>query len=781
MVTKKKTPSRGKQSSGRKKKAQNAGGLRRWFPVLVKLGVVGLILLAAYSVYLDAVVTQKFEGKKWAIPAQVYSRPLELYEGQLLNPNELQAQLRRQGYQAVRDVRRPGTFARSGNRFTIYSRGFHFPDGAEPSRYASVVFSGNEVVSLRGKAAENIPLLRLDPQLIGGIYPSTFEDRILIRESQAPKHLTKALLAIEDKNFYDHWGISPSSIARAFLVNLRAGGVVQGGSTLTQQLVKNFYLSNERTLTRKINEAIMSVLLDFHYSKDDILETYLNEVYLGQHGRRAIHGFGLASHFYFAQPIQELSTARVALLVGLVKGPSYYDPRRFPERAKERRNLVLDVMADEGVVSRSEAERSKKLPLGVVTREQLNTSAYPAYIDMVKKQLREDYDERDLTSEGLRIFTNMDPIIQRFAQASMTDTVDQLEKDNPDLQGAMVVTSAQTGDLLAVVGDKNPGYVGFNRALDARRPVGSLLKPAIYLTGLEQPSRYTLTTPVNDSPIQVDDGQGGLWKPANYDSKSRGIVPLQEALSRSYNQAAIQTGMALGLNNVLNTIERLGIEKNLPPYPSVMLGAASLSLMDVASMYQTIASGGFRMPLRAIDAVVDARGQPLRRYSLSVERAFDSAPMELLRHAMGQVMREGTGRRAYWSISQDIQLAGKSGTTNDLRDSWFAGFTGNLMAVAWLGNDDNSPTNLTGSSGALRVWTRLMQQVPIKSVQPLNSEQIEYVWTKPAENVRTGKRCEGAVKVPYIKGSEPEDYQGCGRTVIEPAKTLFDSIKSWFE
>ncbi|WP_062263989.1 penicillin-binding protein 1B [Endozoicomonas arenosclerae] len=780
MVTKKKTPSRGK-SSRRKKKAPKAGGLKRWFLILVKLGVCGLIVLAAYTVYLDAVVTKKFEGKKWAIPAQVYARPLELYEGQLLNPDELQAQLRRQGYQAVRDVKRPGTFARTGSRFIIYSRGFHFPDGAEPSRYASVVFSENEVTSLKGKNAESLPLLRLDPQPVGGIYPSTFEDRILIRESQAPKALTKALLAIEDKNFYEHWGISPSSIARAFLVNLRAGGVVQGGSTLTQQLVKNFYLSNDRTLSRKVNEAIMSVLLDFHYSKEEILETYLNEVYLGQHGRRAIHGFGLASHFYFAQPIQELSLARVALLVALVKGPSYYDPRRFPERAKERRNLVLDVMADEGIVPRSEAERSKKLPLGVVTREQLNTSAYPAYIDMVKKQLREDYDERDLTSEGLRIFTNMDPIIQRFAQKSMTSTVGQLEKDNPELQGAMVVTSAQTGDLLAVVGDKNPGYVGFNRAVDARRPVGSLLKPAIYLTALEQPARFSLTTPVNDSPIQVDDGQGGLWEPSNYDGKSRGMVPLQEALAKSYNQAAIQTGMALGLDNVLKTVESLGVERKLPHYPSVMLGAASLSPMDIASMYQTIASGGYKMPLRAIDAVVDAQGQPLKRYSISVERAFDAAPMELLRHAMGQVMREGTGRRAYWSISQDIQLAGKSGTTNDSRDSWFAGFSGNLMAVTWLGNDDNSPTSLTGSSGALRVWTRFMQQVPIKSVQPLNSEQVEYVWVKPAANLRTGRSCEGAVRVPYIKGSEPVEYQGCGRTVSEPVKTLFDSIKSWFD
>ena len=750
-------------------------------PFLLKLGLSGFVLLLAYSAYLDSVVTQKFEGKKWAVPAQVYARPLELYEGRLLNPGELQAQLKRQGYQAVRTASRPGTFSRSGNTFVIYSRAFHFPDGAEVSRKARIVFAGNEVVSLNNIDGSVLPLLRLDPQPVGGIYPSTYEDRILIRSSQAPKYLTKALTAIEDQRFYDHWGVSPTSIARAFVVNIMAGGVVQGGSTLTQQLVKNFYLTNERTLTRKVNEAIMSVLLEIHYSKDEILETYLNEVYLGQHGRRAIHGFGLASQFYFAQPLKELSLAKTALLVGIVKGPSYYNPRRFPERALERRNLVLDVLAAEGIVPQAEVDRSKRLPLGVVTKEQVNTSAFPAYIDMVKKQLREDYAEKDLTSEGLRIFTNMDPIIQRYAQKSMSETVGILEKSNPDLQGAMVVTSAQTGDLLAVVGDKRPGYVGFNRAIEAQRQVGSLLKPAVYLTALEQPVRFTLTTPVKDSPIRINDGKGGYWEPQNYDGKSRGDVPLQKALAHSYNQAATQTGMALGVSNVLKTLRRLGIDKPLPEYPSVLLGAVSLSPMDIASMYQTIASGGFRVPIRAIEAVVDSQGQPLKRYNISVKKAFDPAPVELLRNAMGQAMREGTGRRAYWSIDKKIQLAGKTGTTNDSRDSWFAGFTGNLLAVTWLGNDDNSPTSLTGSSGALRVWTKLMQQIPVSSVKSLNSSRIEYVWVKPATHKQADASCEGAVQVPYIIGSAPQEYDDCTSPAKAKARTFFESIRTWFE
>ncbi len=769
----KKTVRKPKKVSVRKKKPAI-----RWKSLILKLITTGIVLLIAVAIYLDAIVIRQFEGKKWAIPAKVYARSVELYDGKMLTAEQLQTQLKRQGYQAVRQVSRPGTFSRTGDRFTIYSRGFHFPDGAESSRLANVQFSGQQVASVKDRRDAVLPLLRLDPQPIGGIYPSSYEDRLLIRLDQTPKYLLPALLAIEDRNYYEHYGVSPGSIARAMVVNFKAGGVVQGGSTLTQQLVKNFYLSNERSFIRKGKEAIMALLLEFHYSKDEILETYLNEVYLGQQGRRAIHGFGLASQFYFAQPIQELNLARTALLVAIVKGPSYYGPRRYSERALERRNLVLDVLADQGVVPRVEAERSKKLPLGIVSREQVKTNAFPAYIDLVKKQLRQDYDDSDLTSEGLRIFTNLDPIIQRQAQSSLSRTVDILDKAG-QLQGAMVVTSAQTGDLLALVGDRNPGFDGFNRAVEARRPVGSLLKPAIYLTALEHPDRFTLTTPVNDSSVKISDGKGGFWEPKNYSKKSHGPVPLYLALSKSYNQAAANTGMAVGLRNVIQTAERLGISSSMPSYPSVLLGAVSLAPIEIANMYQTIASAGFRMPIRAIDAVVDARGQSLKRYSLSVEQVVDAAPMELLRYSMIHTMKEGTGRRAYQSIDKSIRLAGKSGTTNDLRDSWFAGFSGNLMTVVWLGKDDNSPTTLTGSSGALRVWSRFMSAMPLQSIKSVRSDQLEYQWVDPAANKRSHQYCSGAEELPYIKGSIPGEYGGCQSEGGKPS--LIDKIRDWFQ
>ena len=784
-----KTVSNSKKRSSRKKKKQSV----RWKSLfgaffgrlfgtwLLKFCLTGVALVAAFSVYLDAVVTRQFEGKKWAIPAKVYARPVELYQGKLMAPSELQSQLKRQGYQPVRTVSRPGTFSREDNSFVIHSRGFHFPDGSETPVFARIGFSGDQVSSLTGREEQNIPLIRLDPQPIGGIYPASYEDRLLIRTSQAPKYLIPGLLAIEDRDFYDHYGISFSSIGRALVVNLKAGGVVQGGSTITQQLVKNFFLSNERTLSRKIQEAIMAFLLELHYSKDEILETYLNEVYLGQHGRRAIHGFGMASQFYFARPIQELNLAQTALMVAIVKGPSYYDPRRFPQRALTRRNLVLDVLAEQGLVPVTEAERSKKLPLGVVTREQVSTSDFPAYIDLVKRQLRHYYNETDLTNEGLRIFTNLDPILQRKAQESLTGTLDTFldeEDKDKELQGAMVVTSAQTGDLLAMVGDRNPGYAGFNRAIEAYRPVGSLLKPAVYLTALERPHRYTLTTPVNDSSVPISNGKGGFWEPQNYDRKSRGQVPMYEALAKSYNQATANLGMELGLNSVLKTLQKLGIEQKLPAYPSVLLGAVPLAPIDIANMYQTIASGGYRMPIRAIDAVVDSQGRPLRRYSLSVEQVVDPEPMELLRHSLSIAMTEGTGRRAYQSVSPTITLGGKTGTTNDQRDSWFAGYSGNIMAVTWLGYDDNSPTRFTGSSGALRVWSQFMGSVPISSAAPLNSNNLEYVWVDPLSNSRSQDFCEGARQFPYIRGSVPSEYGGC--EPVEDA-SMMDKIRAWFQ
>jgi penicillin-binding protein 1B len=590
--------------------------------------------------------------------------------------------------------------------------------------------------------------------------------------------LIQALIAVEDRHFYSHLGVSPRGIARAMWTNLRAGQVVQGGSTLTQQLVKNYFLTSERSLGRKLMEAPMAMLLELHYSKQEILEAYLNEVYLGQAGSRAIHGFGLASRYYFGRPLESLSVEQLALLAGLVKGPSYYDPRRHPERAKQRRDLVLNLLQQQQLLSRQQLAQATASALGVVPKSSLTKGAFPAYLDLVKRQLRKDYRPDDLSSEGLQIFTSLDPIVQKQAETSLAQVVDQLQKRHGEklvkLQGAVVVGHSQTGEVVALVGDRQPRYQGFNRALDAVRPIGSLVKPAVYLSALEQPQRYTLISPIDDEPIEIQNPDGSAWVPRNYDRQTHGRVPLHRALSHSYNLAAAQLGMEQGMPKIVETLERLGVKREVKPYPSTLLGSLSLSPFEVAQIYQTIAANGFDTPLRAIRSVLTAQGQLLSRYPFELQQQFDPAPVHLLQYALQETAREGTAKSLYRRFPASLNLAGKTGTTNDQRDSWFAGFSDDFLAVVWLGHDNNQPTPLTGSSGALPVWSELMARLRPQPYQAVAPAQISYHWVDSEQGVRTEQGCDNARLIPFINGSEPQQFRGCG------LKAPLQRAKSWF-
>uniref|UniRef100_UPI00260D28D8 transglycosylase domain-containing protein n=1 Tax=Pseudomonas sp. TaxID=306 RepID=UPI00260D28D8 len=382
-----------------------AGGLRPWLGWAIKLSLVGLVVLAGFAIYLDAIVQEKFSGKRWTIPAKVYARPLELFVGQKLSQVDFLTELDALGYRREAVANGPGAAAVSGTTVDLNTRGFQFYEGTDPAQQVRVRFAGNTVAALSAPNGSKLSVARLEPLMIGGLYPKNLEDRILIKLDQAPPYLLDTLVTVEDRDFYHHFGVSPKSIARAFWVNASAGQMRQGGSTLTQQLVKNFYLTNERSLSRKLTEAMMSVLLEIHYSKQEILEAYLNEVFLGQDGQRAVHGFGLASQYFFSQPLSELKLHQVALLVGMVKGPSYYNPRRYPDRALERRNLVLDLLEQQGVATADVVAAAKKMPLGVSKMGSLADSSFPDFLDLVKRQLRQDYRDEDLTEEGLRIFT----------------------------------------------------------------------------------------------------------------------------------------------------------------------------------------------------------------------------------------------------------------------------------------------------------------------------------------------------------------------------------------
>ncbi len=767
-----KTPSKRKPTPPRKKATTSK---RRFWRFAGRLVLILLVILAGWMVYLDAVVTSRFEGRRFEVPSRVYARPLELYNGASVTVEGLRQELGLAGYRPG-DGQRPGTWQQNGNRFVISTRGFDFADSIEPRRRLSLTVSGDQVTGMRVLEGPASPIIRIEPAQIGGIYPAHREDRILVSLEDAPPLFEEALLVTEDRDFYDHVGLAPLSIGRAMLVNIKAGRIVQGGSTLTQQLVKNFFLTRDQTLIRKGNEALMSLLLELHYDKQDILETYLNEVYLGQSGNRSINGFGLASQFFFGKRFSDLDLHQSALLVGMVKGPSYYNPRRNPDRALSRRNLVIDLLEDAGTIDAEIAQKARSRPLGIAAEPSWSENRYPAFIDLVRRHLARDYREEDLQSEGLRIFTTLHPAIQAKAERSVTETLDQLDRGASDtrLVAAMVVTARDSGEVLALVGGRETSFAGFNRALDAHRPIGSLVKPFVYLTALSEPERYTLVSPVNDTGFALVFENGQRWEPENYSKEERGEVPLHMALSHSWNLPTVRVGLDMGVGEVTDTLQQFGATSSISKYPSMLLGAVAMTPVTVAQLYQGLATSGFNTPLRTIRQVTDAGGESLSRYHLEVDQVADPAAVHLVQYAMQEVMREGTGKSAYRYVSDELGLAGKTGTTDDGRDSWFAGFSGDLLAVSWVGRDDNGPTSLTGATGALPVWARFMSRVPQHGFSPVLPAGVEYHWVNSEHGVLTDEHCENARLMPFIVGSEPKTFEGCGGDFTR-------RLRGWFE
>jgi penicillin-binding protein 1B len=756
MPAKKRKPARRRNLKKRRKKTSSRFP---WKKTLLTL----LLIMVAYVGYLDFRVYREFEGKRWSLPARVYARPLELYVGLQLAPDQFANELRALGYKFVNAARRAGEVSRNARTFELVSRPFQFWDGEEPSRTLRLSFSGSHVEQLRdARRGEALALARLDPLEIGSIHTARQEDRILLQLDDVPDELVQALIAVEDRAFYEHHGISARAVGRAFWVNLRSGRVVQGGSTLTQQLVKNFFLTNQRSLWRKFNEAIMSLLIELRYDKDEILEAYLNEIYLAQDGQRAIHGFGLGSRFLFQRPLDELSTAQIALLVGMVKGPSYYNPRTHPERALERRNLVLQIMAERGIISAAESQKARKEKLGLVQAPIGTSKSFPAFVDLVRRQLRRDYDEADLVEEGMSIFTTLDPQVQWALQKSLDQRIRPLLDAHPDLQGAGLVTHAANGEVLALAGGRDAGFAGFNRALDAHRHVGSLIKPVVYLTALERPSDFNLASRLDDSALDFEQS-GKHWRPENYDHDFHEQVLLYQALAHSYNVATARLGLELGVDTVIGTLRRLSVTVPVNRFPSLFLGATELSPLMVTQLYQNFASGGFRVPLRSIREVLDADGEPLQRYALNVERVIEPGPAYLLQRALQMVVEEGTARSLSKRLGSGLGIAGKTGTTNDLRDSWFAGYDGDKLGVIWVGRDDNRPMGLTGGSGAMQAWANLYASIGAIASQSLPPEGVvEYAVDRDSGGL-ADSGCRNTVQLPFIEAGSLPPKAPCAR------------------
>lgn len=731
---------------------------------------IGLYSLGVHMQAVSARMETQFELHRWALPSRVYARPLELHPGLALTPKVLEQELALLRYH--KNDTGAGSYSRNESSILLTTRAAQFWDGSEPERELRIDFADGYVETIWSVTEDReLDIIRLEPMEIGAIYPRQKEDRILVKIDEVPKLLIDTIIAVEDQRFYDHFGVDPQGIARALWENFRAGSRVQGASTITQQLVRNLFLNNDRTFSRKINEALMAIAMESRYSKDAILETYINEVYLGQDGARAVHGFALASRFYFRRQLDELLPHQVALLAGQIKGPSYYSPTRNPDRALSRRNVVLDVMARQKVITEEEKSIAIKKPLELDQEGTLGLTQFPAYIDLVKQQLLSDYSDQDLRTEGLAIHTSMDPLLQtemeRIAHQQLNLLEEDGKKDTKDLQVAALLANKDTGEILAFQGGRDAQFAGYNRALDARRPIGSLVKPAVYLTALQEPQHYTLATPLDDGPLRIPQPNQKPWIPTNFDRKDHGYVTLTEALVKSYNVATARLGLDLGLPKVMHTLAQLGFEKELEPYPSLLLGAIEMNLLEIGQIYQTLAAGGFRSRLTAIREVMDHDGRRLKRYPFEVEQAVDPTAVYLVVSAMQQVTKTGTAKSLQSRLPAGLEVAGKTGTTDDFRDSWFAGFSGQHLAVVWVGKDDNTPTGLTGATGALPVWAELMASINTKPLLLPEPADLEWHIIDTQSGLLAGDDCHDGQLMPFVRGTAPRFYGRCGQSVVE--------------
>ena len=695
---------------------------------LAKLAFTLLTLAVFYGGYLDSQIRAKMDGQIWRLPAEVYSRLESIRLTDKVSFDEMIQILLDNEYRQTTMIATPGDFKIEDNTIVLLRRAFPFPGSPEPQRVLRLRFEQNKLNRIEDLVAlKTVEEFRLAPKLIA-MLESDNEERLAISLQNYPRFLIDTLLLTEDRKFYDHHGINPFGIARAMIANIRAGHTVQGGSTLTQQLVKNLFLSNERTFTRKINEVFMAIVLDWRYEKNQILETYLNEIYLGQNGDTQIHGFELASQFYFGRSIREISLDQIALLVGMVKGPSLYNPWRNPQNALERRNVVLKLMLEHKMISNELYRLFTQRPLGVQSKGQISRK-YPAFIQTLQTELRQHLGENKSSALlGARIFSTLDLNQQQQSENAFISTIShlQLQTKNPYLEGAMIITDYRTGEIRALVGGTQTQYAGFNRALMAKRQIGSLVKPSVYLTALMYPDQFRLNTLIENRPITITTKGSPPWQPRNYDHKFSDPVMLIDALARSINVPTVNIGMKVGLDKVINTQKKMGWDNvKIPHLPATLLGAYSISPYDVTKLYQTIANQGGKIELSTIDIVAGRQGNIIYQHSKEAEQVVPQEAAFQTLYAMQQAVEYGTARSLQANYAA-LRLAGKTGTTNDARDTWFVGIDGKNLATIWLGRDDNGETKLTGATGALQVYQDYLSRLDIDKLTLTKPQNIKW-------------------------------------------------------
>jgi len=735
----------------------------------IKLSLIMFFTLIIYSIYLDGKVREKFEGQRWEVPIQVYGQAETFSLHDSIHLPMLAKSLNFSGYRRVDYVNLPGEYALSASRIIVYRRSFEFDNGMQLPNKIIIDAKNDQVVKLN---LDNQPVntIQLEPVLMDRILPKNKEDRVLTSLGKVPELLLDTLLLVEDRDFYFHSGVSPIGIIRALYTNILAGRTVQGGSTLTQQLVKNMYLTRDKTLWRKANEAIMSLLLEYRYSKDQLLEAYINEVYLGQNYANAIHGFGLASEFYFNSSIEHLSIEQIAMLVGVVKGPSYYDPWRKPENTRKRRDLILKLMFEHDFFSKNDYVEAIESPLSVRESRRFTKQKFPSYIQLINDELSELLSDRDRKS-GIFVFTGFSHYSQLMLEGTVREKLPKLQGFSDNLQVAMIVSDIDTGEVRALIGGNKNGYEGFNRALNANRPIGSLVKPAIYLAALERYEQYNLASVLEDKPITLTSDNGKEWKPKNYNGEYQEQVSLVNSLVGSLNVPTVNLGMELGLTSVAEIIHMLGFDKDIVTRPSMLLGAINMSPYEVNQLYLPIAANGYSKSSHAVTRIVSSSGETLWEATIPEEQIISIQASYLLDYALSEVTQRGTAKSLTWRL-KDKKMAGKTGTTNEQRDSWFIGYDSEHLVTTWLGHDDNTPTEHTGSSGALVLFADFMKQQGVFNKQLTLPEGVEEITFEQATGNAVLDNCSAIVKLPAIS-SGVQKLSTCR----QPAK----KDESWFE
>lgn len=734
-----------------------------WRVVLALTGV----MLGTAVIWIGALqqtVVKQFELHRWDQPSLLFARPLQLYPGMPLRVAQLEFELQAAGYSRSKAaLTLPGQYRSTDAGLQARSRDFQFADGLQAGAVVEVRFAADRVARLLldGRAVDQF---RFDPAEIGSLHGIGADDRKFVPLTRFPPLLVTAVQAVEDRQFKHHPGVDWHGLARAIWVNLRHGELRQGGSTITQQLVRNMYLSHDRSLLRKLNEMIMAIALEQHFSKRDILEGYLNEVYLGQHVGGAVHGFARASEYYFGRSLHNLQVQELALLVGMVRGASWYNPRRHPERARQRRDVVLQMMHATGLLNKPQLDSARQAPLGVTDNASIGRARYPAFLDLVRRQLRRDYSAVDLQQSGLRIMTTLDPYQQHRAEHAVQQGLAAIERrlDQRDLQAAVVMLNAQTGDVMALVGDRQTDRPGFNRALDASRQIGSIVKPFIYLQAWSADPPYTLTSRIEDAPISIRTDDRQQWQPDNFDHRAHGQVSLLTALLQSYNQATVRLGMRLGLPTVAAVLQQLGLlRRQASLHPSLLLGAIDATPLAVAAAYQPVAANGYQTAVGAVRQVLSGEQRLRSNYPVRIRQLLPAEPVALLNFALTKVTAEGTARGLAAQLGAGHSIAGKTGTSNDQRDSWFVGYDRQHLAVVWVGRDDNQPAAITGANAAMSLWAQMFAGQPLQDIDVQQLPGLSWYWIDPRNGLLSSAACPRARVLPFLARTEPSRWSDC--------------------